>query len=148
MKRFLFATLALLTMVGIWSCGNDDEKEIIGNWPPIKVTVNGTECGSIPFLDVPAEGGVFRIFSENYGSLWLTVIRENEIVVVWPAKEEDMADYKNIHLTKDWYEVKYDETGNIVVTIQPLTNGSSRSLYIGLEAGDAFGGVTLTQKGS
>jgi len=137
-----YGCLLLLGSIVFVACDGCIEED--GKWDPIQITVNGNKCKSSTF-QVPASGGEFRIYSKNYGSLWLLAVRENGDVV-WPENYE-WSDFKNIHLTKEWYEVQYDESGNIVVNIQPKeTSVSPRSISFEVECGDAFGSITLSQE--
>lgn len=132
-------------MLGMWlssilwvGCSKND-----GDWDSIQITVNDKKCKTSSYK-VPLAGGEFKIYSKNYGSLWLNSVKENGNLV-WP-EHYDWTDYKNIHLTNEWYEVLYDKAGNIVVTIQPKDKStSSRSISLDVESGDAFGSITLLQ---
>lgn len=141
LKNKLLIAISLLCSIVFTGC---EQNEADGDWDPIKITVNGNECKSI--YKVPADGGEFKVYSKNYGSLWLNDVKENG-VVVWPEDRSDWSDYMNIHLTTDWYEVQYDEAGNIVVDIQPKgKDAQSRSLRFEVESGDAFSSITLQQE--
>lgn len=132
----------LLSSIVFSGCKKGDD-DIIGLWDPIEITVNGNECKSSTY-EVASTGGVYKIYSKNYGSLWLNAVKEDG-KYVWPKSADDL-DYRNIHLTTEWYDVQYDTSGNIVVNIQPKENyTSSRSLTFELEAGDAFDTISLVQ---
>lgn len=140
LKNKLLIAISLLCSIVFTGC---ELNEADGDWDPIKITVNGHECKSI--YKVPTDGGVFKINSKNYGSLWLNDVKENG-EIIWP-KNSDWSDYMNIHLTTDWYEVQYDEAGNIVVAIQPKgKDAQSRNLRFDVECGDAFSSITLQQE--
>ena len=65
---------------------------------------------------------------------------------VWP-EEYDWSNYKDIHLTKEWYDIQYDSNGNIVVNIKAKEKSAvSRTLRFEVECGDAFGSITLLQE--
>ena len=139
-----------LIAIGLFVCtlafvGCSSEKEDIeGDWPAIQVTVNGEHCKSLTYT-VPADGGEFKIFSKNYGSVWLISIQEDK-ERVWP-EDYDWSDYLNINFARDWYSVRCDESKNIVVTIQPKSQDSpSRNVHLELECGDAFSHIDLRQK--
>ena len=75
----------------------------------------------------------------------MNAVKEND-KIVWPEKY-DWSDYKNIHLTKEWYEIQYDSSGNIVVNINAQEKASaSRTLKFEVECGDAFSSITLLQE--
>lgn len=115
-----------------------------GDWDPIQITVNGNICKSSTYA-IPVSGGEYKIFSKNYGSLWLNTVKENGLII-WP-KYYEVLDFKDINLTDEWYKVKYDETGNIVVDIEPIDNEvMMRSLTFDVQHGDAFGSITLQQE--
>lgn len=115
-----------------------------GDWDPIQITVNGNKCKSSTYA-IPVSGGEYKIFSKNYGSLWLNTVKENGLII-WP-KYNEVLDFKDINLTDEWYKVKYDETGNIVVDIEPIDNEvMMRSLTFDVQHGDAFGSITLQQE--
>lgn len=140
LKNKFFIAVCLLCSAWLSGCERIEED---GRWAPIQITVNGNKCKST--YKVPADGGEFKIYSKNYGSLWLNDVKENGNVV-WPDNY-DWSDYRNIYLTTDWYEVQYDEAGNIVVDIQPKGKDvASRSLRFGVECGDAFSYITLLQE--
>lgn len=123
---------------------DDLVEEPDGLWPAIEITVNGDRCESSTF-NVSQNGGEYKLFSNNYGELWLNAVAENENVV-WP-EEYNWSGYKSIHLTKEWYEVQYDKSGNIVVVIRPKEDSTAaRKLTFMVECGDAFGSVTLLQE--
>lgn len=108
------------------------------------ITVNGNICKSSTYA-IPVSGGEYKIFSKNYGSLWLNTVKENGLII-WP-KYYEVLDFKDINLTDEWYKVKYDETGNIVVDIEPIDNEvMMRSLTFDVQHGDAFGSITLQQE--
>lgn len=131
----MISLFCVMTFIG---CDEPD-----GKWDSIQITVNEKTCKSNTF-DVSAEGGEYRVYSKNYGTLWLIGVKENGNRV-WP-NNHDYSDYQNIHLTESWYELQYDERGNIVVIIQPIEkDNSSRNLYLELEHGDAFGSITFVQ---
>lgn len=136
----------LIIVLGLFICstvfaGCDEED---GGWDPIQITVNGDKCKTSSYK-VSSEGGEFRIYSKNYGSLWLNSVKENGDVV-WP-EDCDWSDYKNIHLTGEWYDAQYDESGNIVVNMQAKDkSASSRSITFEVECGDAFSSITLIQE--
>lgn len=133
--------LCLLGCVVFMGC---DSNRLDGDWPSIQITVNGDKCKSTTFK-VAADGGEYKIFSKNYGSLWLNDVKENGITV-WP-ENYDWSDFKNIHLAKEWYEIQYDNSGNIVVNINPKEKTAvSRTLTFAVECGDAFGSITLLQE--
>lgn len=143
LKNIFIIAVSLLCSIVFTGC---EQNEADGDWDPIKITVNGNSVKSNSTYKVPTVGGEFKIFSKNYGSLWLNDVKENG-VVVWPEDRSDWSDYMNIHLTTDWYEVQYDEAGNIVVAIQPKGKDTqSRSLRFGVESGDAFSSITLQQE--
>ncbi len=138
-NKFLLG-LCLLTSVVFTGC---EQNENDGDWDPIQITINGIQSKTIH--KVPAAGGQFKIFSKNYGSLWLNSVQEND-KVVWP-KDNNWSDFKNINLASDWYKVQYDEAGNIVVDVQPKSEDvPSRSLKFAVECGDAFSSITLLQE--
>lgn len=141
MKQNRLILILGLFLSAIVFAGCDEED---GKWDPIQITVNGKKCKSSTY-NVPASGGEYKIISKNYGSLWLNAVLENRNVV-WP-ENGDWSDYKNIHLTNDWYEIRYDESGNIVVNIQAKDNSiSSRGISFEVECGDAFSSITLLQE--
>ena len=140
-KNKLILALSLMCSVTFSGC---DSEELDGKWDPIQVTINGNKCKSSTFK-VPAEGGEYKIYSKNYGELWLNSVIENGNTV-WP-ENYNWSDYKNIHLTREWYEIQYDDSGNIVANISSKEKTApSRSLEFKIEAGDAFGHVTLLQE--
>ena len=140
-SRLIILGWLLFSLAGFAGC-SEEEKD--GLWPAIQITVNGQKCKDTTYK-VSAEGGEYKIYSQNYGSLWINVIHENGNIV-WPV-EYDSLDYKNINLKSSWYEVQYDNSGNIVVNIQPMEkSATSRSLSFSVECGDAFGSITLLQE--
>ena len=143
LKNKLFLALSLLCFVTFSGCDSDEE-EVEGKWDPIQITINGNKCKSSTFK-VPVEGGGYKIYSNNYGELWLNSVEEN-VNTVWP-EDYDWSDYKNIHLTGEWYEIQYDDNGNIVANISSKEKTTpSRNLTFHIEVGDAFGYVTLLQE--
>ena len=143
LKNKLFLALSLLCFVTFSGCDSDEE-EVAGKWDPIQITINGNKCKSSTFK-VPVEGGEYKIYSNNYGELWLNSVEEN-VNTVWP-EDYDWSDYKNIHLTGEWYEIQYDDNGNIVANISSKEKTTpSRNLTFHIEVGDAFGYVTLLQE--
>ncbi len=139
-NKFLLALYLLCSIV----CTGCDVVEEDGKWDPIQITVNGDRCKSSTYK-VSADGGVYKIYSKNYGELWLIAVTENSNRV-WP-EDNDWSNYKSIHLTKEWYEIQYDINGNIVVSINAKEKSSaSRELTFKVECGDAFGSITLFQE--
>ena len=139
LKNKLIISLCLLCSMVFIGCDEED-----GKWAPIQITVNGNRCKSSTYK-VSADGGEYKIYSKNYGELWLNAVKEND-KIVWPEKY-DSSHYKNIHLTKEWYEIQYDSSGNIVVNINAKEKASaSRTLKFEVECGDAFSSITLLQE--
>ncbi len=135
----LFIALCLFCSIAFIGCDEED-----GKWDPIQITVNGNICKSSTYK-VSADGGEYKIYSKNYGELWLNAVMEDGNRV-WP-EEQDWTDYKNIHMTKEWYEIQYDSSGNIVVSIKAKEKSfTSRTLKFVVECGDAFGSITLLQE--
>ena len=148
-KRLIIYLGLLLSFVSFTGCSSESEDLEDGKWPAIQFTVNGQQCASeldyYASYNVSAEGGEFKIYSSNYGSLWLNAIYENEDIA-WPENYE-WSDYKNINLTNSWYQVQYDKSGNIVVNIQPKEKSSTaRNLTFCVECGDVFGEIALLQE--
>lgn len=140
-SKLIIALSFIVSMLAFSGCDNELKD---GDWPPIQIIINGEICKAKEYA-IPAEGGTFRIFSKNYGSLWLNAVSENDNHV-WP-EGYDWSDYLNIHLTKTWYELRYDGGGQIVVDIQPIEpNSRQRTLLLELECGDAFGSIKLVQQ--
>lgn len=136
--KFLLAVTLLLSSFSFVACDDPD-----GKWDPIQITVNGSKCKSSTYK-VPANGGEFKISSKNYGSLWINSVKENG-KTVWPEEGDDWTEYKNLHVTKDWCEIKYET--DLIVNIHPQNDNSpSRSLTFDVECGDAFGSITLLQE--
>ena len=148
MKRIFKSIRVLFVFVGILLClplfvGCSEEELKDGDWPPIQFMVNETQCKKNTF-NVSPEGGEYKLYSKNYGILWLMGIDEDSNPV-WPTADSN-PDFMKIHLERGWYEVQYDEQGNIVVSILPLSEEvSSRSLRFQVECGDAFGSFTFMQ---
>lgn len=139
-NKYLTAILLLLCVTLFCGCSNN---ALDGDWPAIQLTINGKVHKSHTY-NVPVEGGEYKIYSKNYGSLWLIGVMEDD-ERVWPT--ESSYDYRTIHLTNDWYELQYDQEGNIVVHIAPLPEEMPlRTLYLSLECGDAFKDISLEQK--
>lgn len=125
------------------SCSSTSE-DPIGIWAPIKKTVNGTYIKGNDF-NVPKEGGTYKIYSQNYGSPWLTQVSVNK-QTIWPDEGDDWLKFREIHLVGDWYELQYDTDGNIVAQIKPRTDEeTSRTLSLDLQCGDAFGAILFIQ---
>lgn len=139
LKNKLLIALYLLCSIAFVGC-----EEVDGKWDPIQITVNGERCKASTYK-VSADGGEYKIYSKNYGELWLNAVMADGNRV-WPV-EHDWLNYKDIHLTKDWYELQYDSTGNIVVNIKAKEkSAASRTLRFEVECGDAFGSITLLQE--
>ncbi len=139
LKAKLIVLLSLLCSIAFVGCESKD-----GDWDPIEITVNGNRYKKSTFK-VAQSGGEYKLFSKNYGELWLNEVKENGNKV-WP-KDYEWSDYKKIHLATEWYDVHYDESGNIVVSISPKeAESEARSLTFMVECGDAFGNITLLQE--
>lgn len=139
LKNKLLISLCLFCSIAFIGCDEED-----GKWDPIQITVNGNKCKSSTYI-VSADGGEFKIYSNNYGELWLNAVMENGNRV-WP-EENDWSNYRNIHMTKEWYDIQYDSNGNIVVNIKAKEkSAASRTLKFEVECGDAFSSITLLQE--
>ena len=68
-KTLIFTLACIVSSAMLVSCGDDF---LNGNWDPIEITVNGIKCKS-NVCEVPANGGVFKIFTKNYGSFAVTL---------------------------------------------------------------------------
>lgn len=75
----------------------------------------------------------------------LIFARENS-EVVWPLNGR-WQDWRNIDLTTSWYRVTCDESGYIVIEVQPKTLESqgNRTVAFRLESDDAFATMTFIQ---
>lgn len=75
----------------------------------------------------------------------LIFARENG-EVVWPLNGR-WQDWRNIDLTTSWYRVTCDESGYIVIEVQPKTPESqgNRTVAFRLESDDAFATMTFIQ---
>lgn len=144
LKNKLLIAFCLLSSIAFTGC----KESLDGDWDPIQITVNGKRCKSTTFK-VEADGGEYKIFSKNYGELWLNGVIENGNRV-WPVyldPENYDWNYRNIHLEKEWYEIQYDNSGNIVVSIMAKEkSAASRTLSFEVEYGDAFGSISLLQE--
>lgn len=137
-KSSLLVVLCLLCSMAFIGCDSDLKD---GDWDPIQVTVNGSECKS-SIYKVATAGGEYKISSKNYGALWLNIVRENGKIVWHPAYDD-----RALHLKAEWYSAEFDNIGNIVVTIQSKEESAEpRSLTFDVERGDAFGHITLLQE--
>lgn len=142
LKRFLLTASILLGLSLLAGCKHE---ALDGDWPAIKVTINGKYHKPATY-EVSPEGGEYKVYSKNYGSLWLCTIWENG-EVVWPDKDDPRYNFRDIHLVGKWYEVQYDAEGNLVVKIQSKDDDAeSRSLTFELESGDAFKTLIFEQK--
>lgn len=139
LKNKILILLCIFSSIAFIGCDEED-----GKWDPIQITVNGNKCKSSTYI-VSADGGEFKIYSNNYGELWLNAVMEDGNRV-WP-EENDWSNYRNIHMTKEWYDIQYDSNGNIVVNIQAKEkSAASRALRFEVECGDAFSSITLLQE--
>ena len=136
------ALMAVVVVGGmLTSCESED-----GKWDPIKLTINGAKCKKST-QDVPVEGGVYKVYSSNYGQLWLIGVMEDGERLK-PVGDEYSVVGPEVRYEGSWYDVRYDEAGNIVVSIDALPSGETevkRSLYLDLESGDAFSSFTFRQ---
>lgn len=135
--KFFIAIGILVSSITFVSCGDDD---IVGIWDPIQTTVNGEYCKSGVFK-VPAEGGVYNISSNNYGTPRLNGISENDKSVDCSSLFSDTT----LTLVKEWYKVNCHK--EFSVTIAAKENGTpSRKLELEIQCGDAYGSLTLLQE--
>lgn len=140
-KNKSLVALCLLCSIAFTGCDKVLED---GKWSPIQITVNGDRCKSHTYK-VPTDGGEYKIYSSNYGELWLNAVMEDK-KKVW-SEDDNWSDYRNIHLEREWYEIQYDDKGYIVVNINAKEkSATSRTLEFGVECGDAFGSITLLQE--
>lgn len=123
-KSVLVASMVLCTS---FFCGCSDEKEPVdGPGDPIQLTINGIVCKDNTYNVLP-RGGQFNLYSKNYGKLYVATIEENE-VLVFPSEGTRSNDFL---IEKEWYDVHYNEEGEIVVRFWPMQEGdSSRSLTL------------------
>lgn len=139
--KMLPAIILAFGFLSVSSCSNEEKEDPIGKWPPIKLTVNGAEYNSITYA-VPAEGGEYKLYSSNYGSLWLNSVKENDDVV-WYSTAED---FSKVNVSGEWYTLNYDSDGNIVVNINAAkADNKERTIYLELECGDAFSSIQFKQ---
>lgn len=134
-KTRLYIALTILCSIIVFGCDSKDDYSI-------QITVNGFECKPSSF-SVPADGGIFEIFSPNYGLLWLNAIKKEGKIVY--DQKFNSASYLYTHVTGDWYEVYYDAADEIVVKIQPNNGVTTRSISLELQHGDVFRTITFLQ---
>jgi hypothetical protein len=90
---------------------------------------------------VPAEGGTYNFACTNYLSYWIASVQEDDNALLFPDKcFSDEAD----SCTGLWSNVLV-QNNNLIVTIVANDTDQSRTLYVTIEAGDAFSRFVFTQ---
>ncbi len=135
-KPIIFALLA--ACLALSAC---DEDPKYGGWDPIKVDK--------PTLEFTAEGGTQTATATNYSGWWINGGYENhpDVDYVYSTSSGGEEAHTFDVLNGEWYHAKVPLRGNkLVVTVDANTTGKQRTLYIDMEAGDAFTTVKVTQQ--
>ena len=139
MKKATLLLIILLTAVaGLVSCGDEPD----GKWDKMKwKSLSGLTKENGVYI-VPADGGTYAFECKNYSSPWLSGILADGEPVFYPSGEQD--DFHSY--TGDWFSVLCDHA-TVTVTIQPLDGSTtSRSLNVGITAGDIFDSIDFVQR--
>ena len=137
-KAALLLIILLATVACLVSCGDD---EPIGLWDKMKwKDLSGLTKENGIYI-VPADGGTYAFECKNYSSPWLSGIVDNDVNVYPNASQYDPHAF-----TGDWFSVLCDHA-TVTVTIQPLDESTdSRSLHVGVTAGDIFDSIDFVQR--
>lgn len=136
-KVNLFILILLAAVAVLVSCGDEPD----GKWDKMKWNAPSGLAKENGIYIVPAEGGTYTFECKNYSAPWLSGILDNgEYVYPHPGQED-------VHsFTGDWFGVHCDHA-NVTITIQPLDGStSSRSLNVGVTAGDIFDSINFLQR--
>lgn len=135
-KPIIFALLA--TCLALSAC---DEDPKYGGWDPIKV--------DNPTLEFTAEGGTQTATATNYSGWWINGGYEKNpsLDYILSTSSGGEGTYSFDVLDGEWFHAEVPGRGNkLVVTVDANTTGKQRTLYIDMEAGDAFTTVKVTQQ--
>jgi hypothetical protein len=137
-KATILLIIFLATLASLASCSSNEPD---GKWDKMKwKDLSGLSKENGVYI-VPADGGTYAFECTNYSSPWLSGILDNgEYVYPHPGQED-------VHsFTGDWFGVQCDHA-NVTITIQPLDGStSSRSLNVGVTAGDIFDTFNFLQR--
>ena len=128
----------LIVATGLFSCGDEPD----GKWDKMKwKNLSGLAKENGTYI-VPADGGTFAFECKNYSAPWLSGIMANGKPVYYPGGEQD--DFHSF--AGEWFSVLCDHS-TVTVTIQPLDETTtSRSLNVGVTAGDIFDSIDFLQR--
>ena len=138
MKHFTRILIFLfVALLGVSSCGDEPD----GKWDKMKwKDLSGLTKENGIYI-VPADGGTYAFECKNYSSPWLSGIFDNDVNVYPNASQYDPHAF-----TGDWFSVLCDHA-TVTVTIQPLDESTdSRSLHVGVTAGDIFDSIDFVQR--
>jgi len=138
MKKLLSIIIALMAMITFTSC----EKEALdGDWESMK-----WEKTSYPtekyqkgtYYTVPKEGGTYTFKCKNYAGLWLCNVLE--VVAGYGTNKETYYSPEDDNPKKlDCEVAKVSVEKNVVtITIAPVSEHTSRKIYLNVTAGDIF----------
>lgn len=104
-------------------CKGDNEFE-----PEYPIIVNGIETESNR-IEVPKEGGVYAMRLKDYGPIDILLIRSS-----FDFEYEGTLDPSKwtTHLDGGWFNTRYDEQGNFIVTILP-NDKDAPTRYLSIE---------------
>ena len=125
----------LATLASLASCSSNEPD---GKWDKMKwKDLSGLAKENGAYI-VPADGGAYAFECTNYSSPWLSSILDNG-EYVYPSP-----DFHSF--TSDWFSVLCDHA-TVTVNIQPLDGSTaSRSLSVGVTAGDIFDSFDFVQR--
>ena len=137
-KATILLIIFLATLASLASCSSNEPD---GKWDKMKwKDLSGLSKENGVYI-VPADGGTYAFECTNYSSPWLSGILDNGEYVYPSLGHEDFHSF-----TGDWFNVVCDHA-TVTITIQPLDGTTaSRSLSVGVTAGDIFDSIDFVQR--
>ena len=130
MKK-LFYFISFYALFFITSC---DKEDSIGKWSDnIKLSADSAELSASADSVAFTTGGTWW---------WVTHITIND-TTYYPS--EDIAEYYNYSILNDGILVERRDTTTLFIKAEANLTGISRKIIVGLEAGDYFDSVNVTQ---
>ena len=132
--------LMMVTLLGVSSCGDKEEDDSVGNWPPMAWrNVDYLISDDSGIYLISENGGMFSFECTNYSSMWIYSIMIDGLY-------QEISDEQRRSFKGEWLEVKI-EKNKFIIKVDPLPSSvESRTFRVGVTVGDTGAGFIFKQQ--
>ena len=132
--------LLLVTLLGASSCGDKDEDDLVGNWPPMAWrNVDYLISNDSGIYLISENGCMFSFECTNYNSMWIYSIMIDGLY-------QEVSDEQRRSFKGEWLEVKI-EKNKFIIKVDPLPSSvESRTFRLSVTVGDTGAGFIFKQQ--